>query len=201
MSEAQELNLPEEAATSVAQMSEAVRELETSLLPLLALPPTDINERLNEQDRAKLRLFTAYSINSLFYAYLKSQGEATTAHPVMKELDRVKEYFGKLRDATQNTKVKKSIPKSRIDKDAAQRFVKHGTSGRSDSFIRRDDSHGGARPNLENRDAKKSKEKDRKKHKSKDKSEEGGRSAHKRKSDEHDRKDGKPSKRPKHDDS
>ena len=48
-------------------------------------------------DRAHLETTLAYSLNTLFFVYLRLQGQNPAQHPVMLELKRIKEYFEKIR--------------------------------------------------------------------------------------------------------
>lgn len=68
--------------------------------------PLAKNSNLNEYaetlpllDRAKLYTTTAYAIESLLYNHLRLAGEDAKNHPVMTELNRVKQYFEKIKEA------------------------------------------------------------------------------------------------------
>ena len=41
----------------------------------------------------------AYTVNSLFFMYLKTRGVETKDHAIKSEIDRVKKYFGKIKAA------------------------------------------------------------------------------------------------------
>jgi len=61
-------DLPSEVRESVAHMEASVSALESTLRPLLAMPPSELAARLSEADLAKLRLFLAYGVNSLYFS-------------------------------------------------------------------------------------------------------------------------------------
>lgn len=68
---------------------------------------------------AKLDLVCAYSINSLFWMHLITQGVNPRSHDIKGELDRIKSYMGKVREIEDL----KNAPK--LKKDAARRFVRN----------------------------------------------------------------------------
>src|SRR5439155_27340179 len=57
-------------------------------------------------------------------AYLELNGVNPKEHPVMKELTRVKQYFGKIKEAEAKT-AGPSQQTLTLDKEAAGRFIKH----------------------------------------------------------------------------
>ncbi|XP_022206397.1 nuclear nucleic acid-binding protein C1D-like [Nilaparvata lugens] len=64
-------------------------------------------------------LFKSFTVTSLFYAYLKTQGIDPNEHPVKQELDRIKTYIAKSKVIHD----RKFRPK--VDQGASKRFVKH----------------------------------------------------------------------------
>ena len=91
----------------------------------------DIREKMGPKEAAEVQLALAYTVNALFFAYLKTQGIDPQTHPVKEELARVKGYMKKLKTAVKETEAKSDM--LRINKDAASRFIAAGlgTSGRS----------------------------------------------------------------------
>jgi len=116
---AEEPELPEEVTESLETFHEALGKVEDVLKPLLETSVDDLREKMNPVESAKLDLVVAYSINSMFWMYLTTQGVNPREHPVKFELDRIKKYMGKVKDATE-----KREASLRINKEAAQRFVK-----------------------------------------------------------------------------
>ncbi|RZF36622.1 hypothetical protein LSTR_LSTR007325 [Laodelphax striatellus] len=64
-------------------------------------------------------LFKSFTVTSLFWAYLKTQGVDPNEHPVKQELDRIKQYIAKSKVIHD----RKFRPK--VDQGASKRFVKH----------------------------------------------------------------------------
>jgi exosome complex protein LRP1 len=81
----------------------------------------DVYEKLDIDDRIKYDLLLSYSLNSLFWLYLRTQGVDPSKHAVKSEIDRVREYFAKAKQVRDRRTI---MP--RIDVAAAQRFIRSG---------------------------------------------------------------------------
>lgn len=81
----------------------------------------DAYEKLNIDDRIKYDLLLSYSLNSLFWLYLRTQGVDPTKHAVKSEIDRVREYFAKAKQVQDRRTI---MP--HIDVAAARRFIRSG---------------------------------------------------------------------------
>eukprot|EP01098_Paradermamoeba_levis_P001060 TRINITY_DN11191_c0_g1_i1.p1 TRINITY_DN11191_c0_g1~~TRINITY_DN11191_c0_g1_i1.p1 ORF type:complete len:199 (-),score=59.79 TRINITY_DN11191_c0_g1_i1:115-711(-) len=115
-------SLPTDLQQTISSFETEISSIEKQLRPFFAVPLKDVTSQLTPLDEAKLNVITAFAINNLFYMYLKAQGVSTTTHPVKQELERIKLYFKKIRElATGNE------PTSRLDVDAAKRFIQHAT--------------------------------------------------------------------------
>ncbi len=79
------------ALDTVARHIARLKELDWNKLPL---PPLE---------RARMHLLVAYTVNTLFYVHLKASGADPTDHPVAEELERVKLYMQRLKEATTTT--------------------------------------------------------------------------------------------------
>ena len=101
-----------------------IDELETALEPLLTKPLAQTANNLPLLDRAKLYATTVYAIENLIFNALKVAGVDPATHPVKTELERVKQYFAKIKDAENPAKQNLSL-----DKQAAGRFIKAALSG------------------------------------------------------------------------
>lgn len=73
---------------AVRSIEEQVREVRKQLQPLLDAPLDTLVPSLSTADRVRLQVAVAYAINSIFHAFLKTQGELTEDHPVHLELVR-----------------------------------------------------------------------------------------------------------------
>ncbi|KAG0707593.1 hypothetical protein DFH29DRAFT_633012 [Suillus ampliporus] len=105
----------------VARLNASLDELETHLEPLFtkSLPETLV--ALETIQQAKLQVVLPYVLYDLVFVYLKTRGINPMTHPVIAELDRVRQYFDKIKHA-EDSEEKKRIG---IDKAAASRFIKH----------------------------------------------------------------------------
>lgn len=105
----------------VANLNASLDELETQLDPLFtkSLPETLV--ALETIQQAKLQVVLPYVLYDLVFVYLKTRGIDPRTHPVIGELDRVRQYFDKIKSA-EDSEEKKRLG---IDKAAAGRFIKH----------------------------------------------------------------------------
>ncbi|KAI0049277.1 C1D-domain-containing protein [Auriscalpium vulgare] len=104
----------------LATLMGSLGELETALEPLFAqsLPETVLG--LETIQQAKLQVAIPYLVYDLVFIYLKTQGIDPKTHPVIAELDRVRQYFDKIKEAEDPAKRQFAV-----DKAAATRFIKH----------------------------------------------------------------------------
>lgn len=107
-----------------ADVVNRVTELDNSIDSLEKLIETAINQKvtatLTQEEKVKLDLFLAYSLNSFFWMYLRTQGKDPNKHGVKGELERIKNYLTRAKEVND----RKTMP--RINKNVAQRFVKSG---------------------------------------------------------------------------
>lgn len=106
-------------------LDDEIDELEESMAPLLKNTLSQVASKFPVLDKAKLYVLTTYAIESMIFSYLRLNGVKAQEHPVFLELTRVKNYFGKIKQA-------EAIPAERsmtIDKGAASRFIKAGLAG------------------------------------------------------------------------
>lgn len=119
-----ETNLPD----LTDDFASTIDDLSDALSPILSTPLTSLNSTLPTLDKAKLHILTAYTLESLLFSALQASGADAKAHPIFPELARLKKYFGKVKDA-EAAGEGKGGPTSKLDKDAAARFIRHGLSG------------------------------------------------------------------------
>ncbi|BEJ17774.1 hypothetical protein CspHIS471_0700420 [Cutaneotrichosporon sp. HIS471] len=117
-------------AATLRDLNVSLDTIEAALAPLLARPLTETLEALGSIERAKLDVLLAFTVNNLVWMYLRMRGIEPDNHGVTKELDRVKGYYDKVRDAEDGTKPK---TRNRIDKDAAKRFITHSIGAPANS--------------------------------------------------------------------
>ncbi|KAK7188627.1 Sas10/Utp3/C1D family protein [Paraphaeosphaeria sporulosa] len=107
-----------------------IDDLEAALAPVLASPLPTLTSTLPTLDKAKLHILTAYTLESLLFSALQASGADAKAHRIFPELARLKTYFGKV-TAAEAAGEGKGVqgPSTKLDKDAAARFIRHGLSG------------------------------------------------------------------------
>ncbi|KAJ2159587.1 hypothetical protein GGF46_002911 [Coemansia sp. RSA 552] len=107
-------------AKHVGQLAAAVEQIEAALGPVLEQPLNDIVPKLSAIQRCELEALVAYSIDTLFWIYLKVNGVPPKEHPVMSELQRVQRYIEKI------NKVKNGPEQrpTKVNTEAADRIVR-----------------------------------------------------------------------------
>lgn len=109
----------------VEDLTTNVDDLETALAPLTQKSLSTTSSKLPLLDKAKLHVFATYALESILFNILRLQGTDAKSHPVFAELSRVKEYFAKIKSA----EMAGTKPTTRVDKDAAGRFIRAGLAG------------------------------------------------------------------------
>ncbi|KDN36075.1 hypothetical protein RSAG8_11097, partial [Rhizoctonia solani AG-8 WAC10335] len=112
---------------TVDDLVSSIDELEDVLAPLLSIPLPELNKKLSSPlDRAKLQVWLSYVLNDLVWIQLRTKGfnpnnlGAGETHDVVGELDRVKSYFAKIKEA--ENPAKRTLA---VDGKVANRFIKH----------------------------------------------------------------------------
>jgi len=116
------VGLDEHVADQIAELDEALARVDEVFGNLNAIDYHDITKNMTSLDKAKYDLTNMYAINSLFWMYLRSFGEDPKNTSIKEELDRIKKQMLRLSQIASKSKM------PRIDKDAANRFVRHGLS-------------------------------------------------------------------------
>ncbi|KAF7189101.1 Nuclear nucleic acid-binding protein C1D [Pseudocercospora fuligena] len=126
-----------------------VDDLETALQPILQSALSASTSKLPLLDKAKLYVLATYAIESILFSYLRLNGVDAKNHPIFQELNRVKEYFNKIK----NVEAVASGPSARLDTNVAGRFIKAGLSGNAkydaDRKERQERERSGAKRKLE----------------------------------------------------
>ena len=115
----------EEIESLVEDLTGNIDDLEDSLSPLLKTALSASTSKLPLLDKAKLYVLATYAINSILFSALRLNGVDAKTHPVFQELNRVKEYFAKIKAAETVGQKRTTM----VDRDAAARFVRHGLAG------------------------------------------------------------------------
>nr|XP_012223888.1 PREDICTED: nuclear nucleic acid-binding protein C1D [Linepithema humile] len=80
-----------------------------------------LSDKLSAADKIQYNLLLSYSLNSLFWMYLKAEGIDPTNHRIRSQNERLKKAMMR---AKQINEGKTLMP--RLNKDAAKRFVRSG---------------------------------------------------------------------------
>ncbi|KAF2482065.1 Sas10/Utp3/C1D family-domain-containing protein [Neohortaea acidophila] len=123
---------PASVAALVEDLENTIDDLEDSLQPLVKTHLSTSTSKLPLLDKAKAYVLATYALESILFSSLRLHGVDAKAHPVFQELARVKEYFGKIKAAETSGATR---PHATLDKEAAQRFIRHGLAG-NDRFDR-----------------------------------------------------------------
>ncbi|XP_017787191.1 PREDICTED: nuclear nucleic acid-binding protein C1D-like [Nicrophorus vespilloides] len=80
-----------------------------------------IAEGLSMKDQMEYDLFIAYTLNTLYWLYLRVRGLDPNENEVKKEIQRVREYMVKAQTAVERHTLRKTV-----NVEVAERFVRHG---------------------------------------------------------------------------
>lgn len=112
-------SLPADVKKIVKNFHESISHVESALKPLLCVPYNNLVNKLEPLAKARIDLMIAYTVNSMYWMYLNTQGENAKDHQVKEELERIRKYMNKVKEIIDHEKAAK------FDKGAAKRFVTH----------------------------------------------------------------------------
>ncbi|KAL0489981.1 exosome complex protein LRP1 [Acrasis kona] len=92
-----EVKLSKEVQNNVNIFDQSLTTIESLLKPLSQQTKKSMKQ-MDAEKRAKLSICCAYTVNTLFYMYLKTQGIDPSTHPCRKEIQRIQTYMQKLRE-------------------------------------------------------------------------------------------------------
>ncbi|KAM9345520.1 nuclear nucleic acid-binding protein C1D [Symphorus nematophorus] len=110
---------PHEIDEQLTGFDSSVSSVKSMLEKLMSMPRNELLQKLDPLDQAKLDLMSAYTLNSLFWMYLVTQGVNPREHGIKQELERIRTYMNKVKEITDKKKA------ARLDKGAAARFVRN----------------------------------------------------------------------------
>ncbi|XP_043263898.1 nuclear nucleic acid-binding protein C1D-like isoform X2 [Colletes gigas] len=114
----EELSHDKDLIAKLEQYRDGILKIEEMIK--LATDP-DIYEKLTNADKIKYNLLMSYSANSMFWMYLRAEGIDPTKHKIRLENERLKKSMTRAKQIEERITL---MP--RINKDAAQRFVRNG---------------------------------------------------------------------------
>ncbi|CAI9544398.1 unnamed protein product [Staurois parvus] len=83
---------PTEIHEYLLTFEKAVGGVDEMLTKLMSVPKSELLQKLDPEEQAKLDLASAYTLNSLFWVYLVTQGVNPKEHPVKDELVRKTDF-------------------------------------------------------------------------------------------------------------
>ncbi|NXE93841.1 C1D protein, partial [Menura novaehollandiae] len=110
---------PTEIHDYLTAFEQSLGSVDEMLKTMVSVPRSELQQKLDPLDQAKLDLVSVYTLNSMFWVYLATQGINPKEHPVKQELERIRTYMNKVKEITDKKKA------SKLDKGAASRFVKN----------------------------------------------------------------------------
>ncbi|CAM9662223.1 unnamed protein product [Ectocarpus sp. 6 AP-2014] len=113
---------------SLKNFERALGHVRNSVRPLTLMSREEVGGCVSAKDHlATLATVVAYGVSSLFYMFLKTQGVSPSTHPVKGELDRIRGYFGRLKNVGKPPEQRTL----KVDQDASRRFINAALSGDS----------------------------------------------------------------------
>ncbi|KAJ1625199.1 hypothetical protein T492DRAFT_1041463 [Pavlovales sp. CCMP2436] len=113
--------LPDDVQAPLLDFDLALREVEEQVGELTSRDWAEMTQGASPLDVARLNVTSAYTLNTLFFIYMKTQGLPTADHPVKQELDRVRKHLQKVKTVAGQVEEQRS--NSRLNTDAAKRFI------------------------------------------------------------------------------
>ncbi|KAF5375288.1 hypothetical protein D9758_000543 [Tetrapyrgos nigripes] len=135
------------AKSKLAVLSASLEELESHLDPLFSQSFSETLLGLEPIQQAKLQTVIPYLVYDLVFIYLKTRGLDPKTHPVFAELEGVRQYFDKIKNAENP-----ATRTTQVDKAAASRFIKHAITQAqidSDVAVQASSSSGSINPALQ----------------------------------------------------
>jgi len=121
--------LASDTQNKVVACRSALLAVENHLEPLLALNSAEVKRKLPPLETAELHVSVAYTVASLYFCHLLTQGTDPGDHPIRQELDRIQKYFKKVRAKSDDLEAQEqSKNRVRVNTEAAKRIVKHYAS-------------------------------------------------------------------------
>uniref|UniRef100_A0A1D5RGU8 Nuclear nucleic acid-binding protein C1D n=1 Tax=Macaca mulatta TaxID=9544 RepID=A0A1D5RGU8_MACMU len=118
---AEEINedYPVEIHEYLSAFGNSIDAVDEMLKNMMSVSRNELLQKLDPLEQAKVDLISAYTLNSMFWVYLATQGVNPKEHPVKQELERIRVYMNRVREMTDKKKA------GNLDRGAASRFVKN----------------------------------------------------------------------------
>ncbi|NP_001135361.1 nuclear nucleic acid-binding protein C1D [Salmo salar] len=110
---------PTEIEEQLTGFESSVGTVNNMVQTILSMPRNELVQKLDPLEQAKLDLMSAYSLNSLFWMYLVTQGINPKEHAIKQELERIRTYMNRVKEITDRRKA------ARLNKAAMSRFLRN----------------------------------------------------------------------------
>ncbi|KFQ31447.1 Nuclear nucleic acid-binding protein C1D, partial [Merops nubicus] len=110
---------PTEIHDYLTAFEKSLGSVDEMLKTMMSVSRSELLQKLDPLEQAKLDLVSVYTLNSLFWVYLATQGINPKEHPVKQELERIRTYMNKVKEIADKKKA------SKLNKGAASRFVRN----------------------------------------------------------------------------
>ncbi|XP_010866260.2 nuclear nucleic acid-binding protein C1D isoform X2 [Esox lucius] len=110
---------PTEIEEQLTGFESSVGAVNNMVETIISMPRNELAQKLDPLEQAKLDLMSAYTLNSLFWMYLVTQGINPKEHGIKQELERIRTHMNRVKEITERKK------SARLDKAAASRFLRN----------------------------------------------------------------------------
>ncbi|KAM9557989.1 nuclear nucleic acid-binding protein C1D-like [Salvelinus alpinus] len=110
---------PTEIEEQLTGFESSVGAVNNMVQTILSMPRNELVQKLDPLEQAKLDLMSAYTLNSLFWMYLVTQGINPKEHAIKQELERIRTYMNRVKEITDRRKA------ARLNKAAMSRFLRN----------------------------------------------------------------------------
>ncbi|XP_053141407.1 nuclear nucleic acid-binding protein C1D isoform X2 [Hemicordylus capensis] len=110
---------PTEIHDYLSAFEKSLGSVDEMLKTMMSVPRSKLLQKLDPLEQAKLDLVSAYTLNSMFWVYLATQGINPKEHQVKQELERIRTYMNRVKEIVDKKKAAK------LDKGAVSRFVRN----------------------------------------------------------------------------
>ncbi|KAM6084703.1 nuclear nucleic acid-binding protein C1D [Theristicus caerulescens] len=110
---------PTEIHDYLAAFEKSLGSVDEMLKTMMSVSRSELLQKLEPLEQAKMDLVSVYTLNSMFWVYLATQGINPKEHPVKQELERIRTYMNKVKEIADKKKA------SKLNKGAASRFVRN----------------------------------------------------------------------------
>ncbi|VDL27106.1 unnamed protein product [Hymenolepis diminuta] len=114
-------SIPSEISELLVDFSDSVEEINKLILAYKEALKASDNE-LPKMQRVQTELSLAYTMNALFYVYLRCHGVDTSDHPIVGELQRLTACLKRCQSIFSKQSIENQH--AHLDKEATKRFVK-----------------------------------------------------------------------------